>query len=276
MTLAIGIDPRIKARRIAVRRAEGRRRLRFLLVAAGSVAVVVGGWAIGQSALLDLDHIRIEGVSVARTIEIESASGLDLGTPLIDVDLGAIEANLEALPWVESVDASRDWPGTLDMVITERVAVAAVPVEGGRALIDAAGVVIGLEPDALSGSELPTVAASTAVAPGEVHVGEVHLGEVYVEALAGLAVVEVIPDDLLLWVDAITVRAGSGRAVVGLDLVGSAAVDLGAVEHLDDKLAAVRSVLGAVALDCVSVIDVTVADLPTIIRDPACDVPVDG
>lgn len=264
MTLAIGIDPRIRARRIAVRRAEGRRRLHFFMVVAGSVALVVSGWAVSRSALFDLDHITIDGAAGSRVAEIESVLGMSRGMPLIEVDLGVVEANLEALPWVETADASRDWPGTLNIDVVERTAVAALPAAGGRVLIDATGVVIGGAPGPPALADLPFIDVTVAVTPGEVEGA----------ALPGLAVVEVMPADLLPWVNKITVATASGadaRPVVGLDLIGAAKVNLGDVEHLADKLAAVRAVLGAAELGCVRVIDVTVADLPTITRDPGCD-----
>ena len=45
---------------------------------------------------------------------------------------------------------------------------------------------------------------------------------------------------------------------------------MGPAELLADKVAAVRAVLDGTDLTCVRVIDVTVADLATIVRDPAC------
>nr|NIR41854.1 FtsQ-type POTRA domain-containing protein [Actinomycetota bacterium]NIS36949.1 FtsQ-type POTRA domain-containing protein [Actinomycetota bacterium]NIT98463.1 FtsQ-type POTRA domain-containing protein [Actinomycetota bacterium]NIU22072.1 FtsQ-type POTRA domain-containing protein [Actinomycetota bacterium]NIU70566.1 FtsQ-type POTRA domain-containing protein [Actinomycetota bacterium] len=124
MTLTIGIDPRIRARRIAVRRAEGRRRLRFLLAALAVVGIAVGAWALSRSPLLDLDHVRIEGVGAGRVAAVDAAAGLGRGTPLVDVDLGAVETAVEALPWVRVAEASRDWPGTVRIDVGERVPVA--------------------------------------------------------------------------------------------------------------------------------------------------------
>lgn len=269
MSLTIGIDPRIRARRIAVRRAEGRRRLKFLLGALLLVTLAVAAWALSRSPLLDLDHVRIEGVESSRADEVEAALGLERGTPLADLDLGELEAAVEALPWVRVVDASRDWPGTVRVDVVQRVAVASVPDPAGDLLVDSDAVVIGRGPAA----GLPRLVGAVDAQPGDV------LGSL----LPALAVVAELPDDLRPWVDAVTLEGsaadvsavdgsaeGSSVAAVGLALVGGAVVEMGPAELLADKVAAVRAVLDGTDLTCVRVIDVTVADLATIVRDPAC------
>ncbi|MBV8559692.1 MAG: hypothetical protein JO050_02895, partial [Acidimicrobiia bacterium] len=53
-----GIDPRFRQRRIEVRRLEGRRRLRVLLVLAGFFFAALLAWAVTRSPFLDVDHVR--------------------------------------------------------------------------------------------------------------------------------------------------------------------------------------------------------------------------
>ena len=265
--MAIRVDPRLRARRVAVRRAQGRRRLRVLLVVVGLIALGVGAWALSRSPLLDLDRVRVDTalantVSADRLAAVEAAVGLEFGTPLFGLDLDAVEAAVGALPWIASVDVSREWLGTVRVTIEPRVAVAVVgTLEGNRLLIDAEGVLTGEAP---VGTELPVIAIEPSVA----------LGGIQSNAIAALAVAAAIPDDLLLWVDAVTVAPGPGaaeRPVVGLDLVGSATVEMGSAELIDDKLAAVRAILESTSLACIDVIDVVVADLTTVTRDPLCD-----
>jgi cell division protein FtsQ len=268
--MAIGIDPRLRARRVAVRRAEGRRRLRILLAVAALVVVVAGAWGISRSPLLDLDRVRVTGdgsaeLSADRIAEIEAAAALELGTPLIDLDLAAVRSAVAGLPWVARVDVRRDWPGTVWFTVAEREPVAVLRTgQGGLGLIDAQGVSIGPAP---LDTTLPLIALA-ASAP---------LGEVETDALPGVTVAMAIPDDLRVWVDAVTVEAdGAGRSMVGLDLVGSAVVELGSTDLIDDKLAAVRAVLEGAVLTCIDVIDVAVADLTTVTRDPACEAEAPG
>lgn len=268
MTLTIGIDPRIRARRIAVRRAEGRRRLRFLGVVAALLALAVAGWAISRSPVLDLDNVRVGGVGAGLQLAVAETIGVEHGTPLVDLDLGRIEADLEALPWVESATAARDWPGTLVLDIVERIPVATLAGADGPVLVDATGVVIAPAPAAV---DLPFVSVESGVG----------LGEVEAAALPGLVTVAAMPADVVEWVDAVTIadRAGADDAAhVGLELVGAATVDFGVVDHLDDKFAALRAFLGSADLSCVRHIDVSVADLTTVRRNPICDgrIVVDG
>jgi cell division protein FtsQ len=270
--MAIRVDPRLRARRVAVRRAEGRRRLRFVILAAGLVGLVAGAWGITRSPLLDLDRVRIDPVSrsevsgstmsAARLTAVEAAVGLELGTPMFDLDLGEVEAAVESLPWVASAEVERDWPGTVRVAFERRTAIAVLgPLDGVRFLIDGEGVLIGTAP---LDTDLPVISIEPSAA----------LGEIEPDAIAALAVASAIPDDLLPWVDAITVAAefgAGGRPIVGLDLVGSARVEMGTVDLIDDKLAAVRAILESTSLACINVIDVVVADLTTVTRDPVCD-----
>jgi cell division protein FtsQ len=261
----MAIDPRIRARRVAVRRQEGRRRLRFLLGAAGLVALAVAAWGLTRTPLLDLDHVRYEGVVEADAAEIAAAAGLETGTPMFDLDLGGVEREVTALAWVASAEARRDWPGTVRVVVEPRVAVAVIGTETGPAfLADDDGVLIRTaSPD----SGLPRVDV----------VPTAGLGGAQLDALPGIQVAKAMPDDLRPWVDAITIDGGSGEPVhLGLDLIGSADALLGSEDFIGDKLAAVRAVLQRVELTCLDLIDVAVADSPVTTRDEACEGGDDG
>jgi len=256
---AVRIDPRLRARRIAVRRAEGRRRLRFVLVGASLVTVAVFAWAISRSALLDLDHVRVEGIGTVSAASIRETIRSPRGTPLMDLDLQTIEAEVAALPWVESVDASREWPGTLRLDVVERVPVAAIPDgDDSFVLLDAQGVAMAT---AAGTPSLPVIASA---ATGQ-------LGSVQSVGIPALAVVAELTDDLVSWVDTITISGTATDPRLGLDLVGGAVVDLGDEHLLADKIGALRAVLSGADLSCVDLIDVRVADLTTIARDPVCD-----
>ena len=254
------IDPRIRARRTAVRRAEGRRRLRFLLGAVALVTLAVGAWGLTRTPLLDLDHVRYEGVVGADTPDVEATAALEMGTAMFDLDLGGVERELTALPWVASASATREWPGTVSVVVEQRMAVAVIGTFADPGfLADDEGVLIR---PASAESDLPRVA----VAP------TVGLGEIQVDALPGIGVAIALPGDLRPWVDAVTVEGGADEpAHLGLELIGSADVMLGSGDFIDDKLAAVRAVLDRVELSCLDIIDVVVADSPVTTRDDACE-----
>ncbi len=262
---AVRIDPRLRARRIEVRRAEGRRRLRLVLMLVVLVAAGAGAWGLTRSPLLDLDHVRVEGVSTETASAVADAAGAARGTALLDLDLGAIEASVAELPWVASVEATRQWPGTLHIAVTERVAIARLPVgDGTYYMVDADGVAMGVS--AAVDAELPLIAV---IADGE-------LGGVQAIGLPGIAVVTAMPADLGPWVSSVLVDPSGAEVTVGLDLVGGALAELGDTDLLEDKLASLRAVLAGADLRCIEVIDIRVADLPTIMRDPVCDQAVTG
>ena len=60
-TPRVPVDPRLRQRWIAARRAEGHRRLRIVAIAGAIVVVLVVGWAALASPFLDVDHIVVRG-----------------------------------------------------------------------------------------------------------------------------------------------------------------------------------------------------------------------
>lgn len=256
----MAIDPRIRARRVQIRRAEGRRRLRFLLLALGLVALAIAAWGLTRSPLLDLDHVRVDGVTGADAAAVLDVAALETGTAMFDLDLGSAETAVGELAWVKSASVEREWPGTVRITVTLRVGVVVLADADSRWVVDDEGVVIGPADD---DSGLPVV-AWTVTEP---------VGGAERDALPAIAVARAIPEDLRRWVDAVTMqpRVGDGPVVLGLDLVGAARVELGGPDLVEDKLAGVRAVLQGADLACIDVIDVTVADLTTVTRDPVCD-----
>lgn len=261
MTSAAGratVDPRLRQRRVAVRRAQGRRRLRILAVLAGLVAVAAGGYGLTQSRLLDLDTVEIQGVSPDLRGEVAEAVAVELGTPLAALDLSSIAESAAALPWVRSAEARRSWPGSLHISVVKRTPAAMLPEANGRyVLVDEDGVAI----DAVARPPDDRLMLIDAAPTGT-------LGDTQTAVVQALAVVAAMPLDLSSWVEAVTLSEDSR---LGLDLVGSARADLGDAAHIEDKLEALRSVLASVDLRCIELIDVRVADVATVQRDRACE-----
>jgi cell division protein FtsQ len=134
------IDPRIRARRIAVQRDEGRKRLRRLGIGGATIAVLAGLWGIALTPLLDVDHLRVEGAGRTGAEAVVGATGIERGDPLLTTRVGAAARRVSRLPWVQRVDVHRRWPGTVEITVVERTAAAAVPVKaGGWVLLDGTG-----------------------------------------------------------------------------------------------------------------------------------------
>ena len=255
---AVAVDPRMKARRVAVLRAEGRRRL-HILIALAAVALVAGlGFGISRTPLLDVDRISVTGGG-ARAAEVLKSTGFSTGMPMLSLDLGAAERSVTSLPWVRSARVWRDWPGTVRITVEPRVPVAEVPASTGRAvLIDAHGYVVDWAPEVTEPGGLTRVAVP--------FTGQ--LGDIHTAADGPLAVVAAMPDDLRAWVSEVTLDPGNGQ--LGLQLVGGATVVIGEQNLLDDKISAVRAVLAGTDLDCITEIDVIMPDLATVTRHQPC------
>lgn len=149
------IDPRIRERRIAVTRAQGRRRLRILLVAV-SVASVIGiAWLIVMSPFLAVDDVTIRGTLHESPESVRAAANVSDGSALVFVDAGAAARRIEKLPWVAEAKVDREFPNGLRITVVERAPVAWVRrspptgsprgAVGPAALVDATGRVLGDE-----------------------------------------------------------------------------------------------------------------------------------
>ena len=254
---AVAVDPRMKARRVAVLRAQGRRRLHILIVLA-AVAVAAGAaYGVSRTPLVDVDRITIGG-GADRDAEILASTGLAAGMPMVSVDLRATEKSIASLPWVRSARVWRDWPATVRIEVESRVPVAAVPASGGRtALVDSYGYVTGWAPPDTEPAVIPVAVPFAG-----------RLGDIHTAADGPLAVVTALPDDLRAWVSAVTADPVDGR--LGLQLSGGATVLLGQQDLLDDKISAVRAVLAGTELDCITGIDVTMPDIVTVTRHEPC------
>lgn len=119
-----GIEPRMRERRAAVKRAIGRKRLRW--IALGVVVVIVG---VGTLALLgsDLFAIKEENVSVvgavyADDVLVDAVIEELVGTPALLADTRAAEEALEAIPWVDDARVQVSFPHTATIEIRERQA----------------------------------------------------------------------------------------------------------------------------------------------------------
>lgn len=271
----IRVDPRIRARRIEVRRRAGRRRLRRMVVALAMLSVAALALAASRSPLLDVDHIEVRGTVFSDPASVVAASGIDRGDRLAGVPLGEAADRVARLPWVASASVRRGWPGTVVINVVERSPVAAAPAAGGGfVLLDADGW------QAATVGEAPWWLARLEVTPIEVELGE-RVGSPLRPLLAvagsvpGTAgsVPGLLGDRLL----AIRPHGGEGPvavearevevdAVVRLPSGATATVRFGGPDQLPRKWLALLTVLDGANLSGVSVIDVRVPNAPALSR----------
>ncbi len=116
------IDPRVRARRIAVGRARGRKRLYLvggLLIAVG---LVVGTLAVLGSSMFGVEDVTVQG-AVNSKQQVAQILDKVRGTPVLLVDEVDLRRKLEALPWVERASVEANFPHALVVDIRERVPV---------------------------------------------------------------------------------------------------------------------------------------------------------
>ena len=94
------IDPRLRDRRAAVTRRQGRRRLAVLVAFAAIVLIVLGGWLLLDSRLLSARVVTVEGSAHTERAAVVAASGLATHPPMINVNPAAVAARVERLAWV--------------------------------------------------------------------------------------------------------------------------------------------------------------------------------
>ncbi|HEY6415295.1 MAG TPA: FtsQ-type POTRA domain-containing protein, partial [Acidimicrobiales bacterium] len=254
-TRPVVVDPRMRSRRIAVRRDQGKRRLKRVTLALGVVATVVGAAVATQTPLLDVDRVRIDGVGHTTATDVRRVAGISPGDTMIGVDAGGAAARVEDLPWVEEATVARRWPGTVEIHVTEREPLALVEVAEGRvALVDGDGRVLEVTRQPPAGLPEVTGVSSRRIAEGD------ELGRATRDALTILrAVRERLPGVV-----------ASVSSDLDAALAAGGEIRFGSTDDLDDKIVAVETVLADVDTDCLELLDVRVPGSPALTRHQRC------
>ncbi len=249
-----GIHPRFRQRWVAVKKAEGRRRLRWLGSVAAVLAVVAGGWGLTRSPVLDVDEVRVTGAERTLLATLIEAGKLEPGTAMVDIDPSAAVTALEALPWVETATVERLWPGSVAIGVAERSPVVGLALPDGRwSLADATGRVLEWQDGPPAG--LPHVHdAGRIPQPGNQLEGP---------AAGAARVAAALPGSLRTLVGGVNIR---GR-FIELALNAGGVVRLGSPDReVSEKLRAAATVLKRVGPENVAVLDVTVPRSPVLAR----------
>lgn len=115
---------------------------RALLPAIAAVAVLGMALLLGHALKpvfnRPVQALRVDGVlSHLRPQQIAAAAAIAPGTHLFDIDLEAVRARVETLPWVGHARVSRIWPGRIAVRVWERQPFARW---GEKGLVDTEGV----------------------------------------------------------------------------------------------------------------------------------------
>jgi hypothetical protein len=249
------VDPRMRWRRISVRRDQGRRRLRRLAVALGVVALLVAAAAATQTPLLDVDRVRVDGVGHTAAADVRRVAGISPGDTMVGIDMDGVAARIEDLPWIGHARVVRRWPGTVEIHVSEREPLAMIELGEGRvALVDEAGRVLEVTRQPPAGLPEVTAVSSRRIAEGE------DLGRDTRDALAILrAVRERLPGVV-----------ASVSSDLDAALASGGEIRFGSTADLDDKIVAVETVLADVDTACLDLLDVRVPGSPALTRHQRC------
>jgi cell division protein FtsQ len=245
---AAKIEPRLRERRLAVRKAEGRKKLKWALIALAVVAIIVGGLAVLGSSLFAVEDVEVEG-AVYTDPDALAAVVDDLeGTPVLRVDTGAAERELEAIPWVEDARVTTDFPHKVRIEIRERTPVLAVQADDDRyRVIDRDGRVLDvLEGQPVRYFQLTSTEPVPALAAGQF--APKGFG-------AAARMFEALTPEMARMADSVEVAPDGSD--LRLELDGGTEVRFGAAEDLVVKLVRLQTVLDDHADEPMSVIDVS-------------------
>jgi cell division protein FtsQ len=143
-----GVDPRFRARRIAVRRAEGRKRLRWVVIGGAVLLAVVAVLAVLASPLFAIDKVEVDGAVYADPVAIQQVVDSLHGDPILTADLDGAARQLEQIPWVEAARVTMHFPNRVTIEIAERTPVASFQgVDGQFRVVDADAFVVAVLPN---------------------------------------------------------------------------------------------------------------------------------
>lgn len=245
------VDPRIDARRKDIR---SRRRLRVWITIGVVVVLFAAAFGVSRSSLLDVDEVEVIGARRTGANQVLEAAGVEPGTPLLGLDLAGPRRSIAALPWVDQVRSSRTWGGKVTFDVTERTAVAQVPVEAqipgeqSWAVVDLQGRVLQVDP--IRG-QLPVVLFGPVPEPGE------WLGERSLPLLEASHALVPLQDEgigAISWVDR--------RLIVDLPGVGHAY--WGGRDDPRGKAVALATFLARVDLHCYEKVDLSIPERPAL------------
>lgn len=105
--------------------------------------LLVAGLALLNSPIFAITQVTVAGNQSITAKEITRTAGIPLGNNIFKVNLKDAAARVEAIPAVKEARLERHLPGRVEILVTERRAVALVSGRGGFYGLDDTGVCIG-------------------------------------------------------------------------------------------------------------------------------------
>ncbi|RAS61639.1 cell division protein FtsQ [Lentzea atacamensis] len=223
----------------ARRRVILRRRLVALLTLLSIVGLTYG---VFFTPLLGVRNVDVHGAVVLTDDEVRRAAAIEPGSPLVRLDLRGIRERVAAVPRIATVEVERQLPGTVRLLITERVPVGSVKLPDGFHLVDSTGMDYAVLPTAAPGVPELVLATPSSTDPA---------------TRAVVGVLNELPEKLRP--DVLQVSATSG-ADVKLTLSGNRVVKWGSSDDTPRKAAVLMVLLSRPG----TTYDVSSPDLATV------------
>ena len=112
-----------------------------LVVLFASLVWGVVGFAV-TSSTFRIRHIAVSGNQRLSSGQVQALLGHLIGSSIIAADIKSAKQKLQDAPWVEHVEIRRVFPGSVSVVLTERLAVAIGRIKGELYLVDRDAIVI--------------------------------------------------------------------------------------------------------------------------------------
>lgn len=251
------VDARLKARRVEVMRSEGRRRLHTLIGLVAVTAVGLGLLVLIESSWLDVDEVRFEGVRYSDAEVLQAATAIELGQPLLEVDVDRALLGLQAQPWILSAGLDRRLDGAVVVSVVERSPAIALPgPDGAGVLVDETGRQLG--PVSVLSEPIPSTWLPVAGLTVSGEYGTLAPPE-------AIAVID-LQNRLDPALHAAVAQVSVDDAELSLDLSDGGRVRLGRGDAIEEKLTSLRTILEYVELRCLYEIDVRVPTVPAVTR----------
>ena len=213
------------------------------LIAAAVVGALV--WLLGVSSVFDVTAVEVDGASAETLPAVRAAAQVAPGSSLLWLDTADVDARVQTIPRVATVDVRRALPHTVTVTVTEREPVAAMPLGTGVALVDGTGFAYRTMPAPPPGVPRLVLGPGLAAAPSDP------------TTVAAVRVLAALPADLR---GRITELRAASPYDVSFSLDAGRSVRWGA--DVDDARKA--AVLGPLLSQPGSTYDVSTPDLPVV------------
>ncbi|MER6988600.1 FtsQ-type POTRA domain-containing protein [Saccharopolyspora hirsuta] len=205
-------------------------------------AVTVLALVLYFTPLLGVRSVEVVGNTSLDHDEVVRASGIETGTPMLQVDAAEIRDRLQAVPKIAAAEVVLSWPSAVQVRVTERVPAAFLVARNGIELVDATGMPFQTVPE--PPADLPELKVREA-------------SQTDPATRAGMLVLTSVPQPVRAEITAVLAENPND---IRLLLKGDRQIEWGSQEEAEKKAA----ILPALLTRPGKVFDVTTPALPTV------------